>query len=234
MSAQAATLETRPDFRHVEAWIFDLDNTLYPASCDLFAQIDARMTLYVAARLGVPADEARRIQKDYYRDHGTTLNGLMTRHDVDAEDFLAHVHDIDLSVLAPDPALAAALAGLPGRRFVFTNGCRNHAIRVLDRTGLGAHIDDLWDIRTIGFRPKPDPGAYDAVVARAAIAPGRAAMFEDVARNLVPARALGWTTVWLDNGSVWSKQGPTFPVVETRHIDHTIEDLTHFLGRIRT
>jgi putative hydrolase of the HAD superfamily len=234
MSAHAVPAETRPDFRHVEAWIFDLDNTLYPAQCDLFARIDVRMTSYVATLLDVPPDESRRIQKDYYRDHGTTLNGLMTCHGVDPEDFLGKVHDIDLSVLAPDPDLAAALEALPGRRFVFTNGCRNHAERVLGRIGLDRHIDDLWDIRTIGFRPKPDPEAYDAVVARAAIAPARAAMFEDVARNLVPAHALGMTTVWLDNGSVWSKQGPAFPVVEKQHIDHATTDLVRFLGHMRT
>jgi putative hydrolase of the HAD superfamily len=234
MRAKAALTETAPDFRHVEAWVFDLDNTLYPASCDLFAQIDARMTGYVAALLDLAPDEARRVQKDYYRDHGTTLNGLMARHAIDPEDFLGKVHDIDLSVLAPDPGLNAAISALPGRRFVFTNGCRGHAQRVLDRIGLAAHIDDLWDIRTIGFRPKPDARAYDAVVARAAIAPGRAAMFEDVARNLVPARALGMTTVWIDNGSVWSKQGPSFPVVETHHIDHTTDNLAHFLAGVRT
>ena len=125
-----------PDFRHVEAWIFDLDNTLYRADSDLFAQIDARMCDFVSRLLDVPIDEAKRIQKDYYRDHGTTLNGLIKRHDIDPESFLDFVHDIDLSVLAPDPALNEAIARLPGKRFVFTNGCRNYAQRVLERVGL--------------------------------------------------------------------------------------------------
>ena len=223
-----------PDFRHIENWIFDLDNTLYRAETDLFAQIDMRMGAYVARLLDLPPDEARRLQKAYYRDHGTTLNGLIALHDVDAEDFLEDVHDIDLSGLSPDLALNAAIAKLPGRRFVFTNGCGNYAARVLERIGLSALADDVWDIRTAGFVPKPFAAAYDTVVARAGIAPRRAAMFEDLARNLVPARALGMTTVWLDNGSVWSRQGPDFPVADGSHIDYETNDLSAFLSAIRT
>jgi len=222
-----------PDFRHVEAWIFDLDNTLYPAASDLFTQIDARMAAYVARELKLERSEASRLQKAYYRDHGTTLNGLIKLHGVDPEPYLAEVHDIDLSVLAPDPALKEAIERLPGRRFVFTNGCCDYAQRVLDRLGLTGIADEVWDIRTTNFCPKPDPAAYDAVVARAAIAPARAAMFEDLARNLVPAHALGMTTVWLDNGSVWSRQGPEHPVAEARHIDYRTSDLARFLKDIR-
>jgi putative hydrolase of the HAD superfamily len=223
-----------PDFRHIETWIFDLDNTLYRAETDLFAQIDMRMGAYVARLLDLPPDEARRLQKAYYRDHGTTLNGLIALHDVDAEDFLEDVHDIDLSALTPDLALNTAIAKLPGRRFVFTNGCGNYAARVLDRIGLSALADDVWDIRTAGFVPKPFAAAYETVVARSGIAPRRAAMFEDLARNLVPARALGMTTVWLDNGSVWSRQGPDFPVADGSHIDYETNDLSAFLSAIRT
>jgi putative hydrolase of the HAD superfamily len=223
-----------PDFRHIETWIFDLDNTLYRAETDLFAQIDMRMGAYVARLLDLPPDEARRLQKAYYRDHGTTLNGLIALHDVDAEDFLEDVHAIDLSALAPDLALNAAIAKLPGRRFVFTNGCGNYAARVLERIGLSALADDVWDIRTAGFVPKPFAAAYETVVARAGIVPERAAMFEDLARNLVPARALGMTTVWLDNGSVWSRQGPDFPVADRSHIDYETNDLSAFLSAVRT
>lgn len=222
-----------PDFRHVNAWIFDLDNTLYPAASGLFGQIDLRMTEFVADLLGVSPDEARTIQKACYRDHGTTLNGLMRLHGVDPETYLGYVHDIDLSLLADDAHLDAALARLEGRRFVFTNGCRNHAERVLDRLKLAHHFDDIWDIRTIAFRPKPDPLAYDSVLASAGIEPARAAMFEDAARNLVPAHALGMTTVWLRNSSEWSKQGPALPVASGEHIDHEIGDLAQFLHTIR-
>jgi putative hydrolase of the HAD superfamily len=234
LAAMPPAAAEAPDFRHVESWIFDLDNTLYPAASDLFAQIDARMAAYVARELGLDASEAARLQKAYYHDHGTTLNGLIKLHGIDPEPYLAEVHDIDLSVLAPDPALNGAIAALPGRKFVFTNGCRDYAQRVLDRLGLSSLAGAVWDIRTTNFCPKPDPAAYEHVIATAAIVPGRAAMFEDLARNLVPAHALGMTTVWLDNGSIWSRQGPEHPVAEARHIDYTTTDLAQFLKDIRT
>ena len=222
-----------PDFRHVAAWIFDLDNTLYRADSDLFAQIDARMGDFVSRLLGVPPDEANRIQKDYYRDHGTTLNGLIKCHNIDPESFLDYVHDIDLSALSPDAALNEAITLLPGKRFVFTNGCRNYAWRVLERVGLSSSIDELWDIRAISFSPKPEMAAYRTVLAQTGVAPGHCSMFEDVARNLVPAHELGMTTVWLNNGSVWSKQGPEYPIAQSHPIDYEIVDLNQFLRTIR-
>jgi putative hydrolase of the HAD superfamily len=222
-----------PDFRHVDAWIFDLDNTLYPASSGLFAQIDMRMTEFVQKLLGLGAEEARALQKAYYRDHGTTLSGLMRIHGVVPDDYLAYVHDIDLGALAPDASLKSALERLPGRRFIFTNGCRNHAARILGRLDLEDLFDDIWDIKTISFRPKPDPDAYRFVLEQSAIDPARAAMFEDVARNLVPAQELGMTTVWLKNGSLWSKQGPEYPMARAHHVHHETEDLPQFLHSIR-
>jgi putative hydrolase of the HAD superfamily len=225
--------DTAPDLRHVDAWIFDLDNTLYRADSDLFAQIDAQMTSYVADLLSVPPDEARKIQKDYYRDHGTTLSGLMKIHGADPEPFLEHAHDIDLSVLTPDPRLNEIVPRLPGRRFVLTNGCANYAQRVLDRLGLGSAFDGICDIRAMDYQPKPSLAAYNALIAANAIRPERAVLFEDLARNLVPARELGMTTVWLNNGSVWSKQGPEHPIAESRHIDHETQDLAAFLHSIR-
>lgn len=211
---------TQPDFRHVDAWIFDLDNTLYPADCGVFAQIDRRMTEFVAELFKVSGEDARTIQKTYYREHGTTLNGLMRLHDVDPEDYLAYVHNVDLSPLIPEPLLDVALARLNGRRFIFTNGCRHHATRVLERLNLAHRFDGLWDIRSIGFRPKPDPFAYESVLAGAAVSPEQAAMFDDAARNLVPARSLGMTTVWINTHSEWSNQGPALPVANETHIDH--------------
>ncbi len=225
--------ENGPDFRHVDTWIFDLDNTLYRADSDLFALIDARMSAYVANLLGVTTEEARKIQKDYYRDYGTTLSGLIHVHGIDPETFLSDVHDIDLIQLEPDPVLNSAIARLPGRRFVFTNGCRNYAQRVLERVGLADAMADIWDIRTIAFQPKPESAAYERVLTDAGIAPSHAAMFEDVARNLVPAHALGMTTVWINNGSVWSRQGPEHPVAQPHHIDYETTDLSAFLSTIR-
>ena len=221
------------DFRHVRAWFFDLDNTLYPPDCDLFAEIDARMTDYVARLLDVDRAEARRLQKEHYRIHGTTLNGLMTLHGVEPEAFLAYVHDIDLSGLRPQPALGAALARLPGKRYVFTNGCRDHAARVLGRLGLADHFDAIWDIRAVGFQPKPGAAAYRTVLEGAGVAASSCAMFDDIARNLVEAHALGWTTVWLNNGSEWSRQGPAHPIAEPHHIHYETDDLAGFLAAIR-
>ena len=229
ISAQAGTAG---DFCHVRDWIFDLDNTLYRADNGIFAQIDGRMTQFVAQLLGMERDEARRIQKLLYRDHGTTLAGLIAVHKIDPEPYLDFVHDIDLSELAPDPELAAALERLPGRRFVFTNGCRNHALRILERLKLQHLFEQVWDIRTIGFVPKPAQAAYDAAVAAGRIVPDQAAMFDDIARNLVVPHELGMTTVWLDCQSDWSRQGPEFPVASKAHIDHETADLCSFLSGI--
>ncbi|HEY6578103.1 MAG TPA: pyrimidine 5'-nucleotidase [Rhizomicrobium sp.] len=229
----ASAIDAAPDFRHVDVWIFDLDNTLYPAESRLFAQIEARMTLFVQQFLGLDEEAAQRVRKTYYREHGTTLNGLMRMHGVDAETYLAFVHDIDLSALAADTALGRAIERLPGRRFVFTNGCRNHASRILERLALAHLFEELWDIRTIQFRPKPDPESYRAVLGRAGATASRSAMFDDIARNLVPAHALGFTTVWLQNQSPWSKEGPGRPAVAPEHLDYETTDLCGFLQTIR-
>ena len=229
----APALDAAPDFRHVDVWIFDLDNTLYPAESHIFAQIEKRMTLFVQRLLGLEEQEARRVQKAYYREHGTTLNGLMRVHGVDPEAYLAFVHDIDISTLEADAELARAIARLPGRRFVFTNGCRHHAGRILDRLALTHFFEELWDIRTIAFRPKPDLESYRAVLARADAKPGHTAMFDDITRNLAPAHELGCTTVWLRTESEWSKQGPAHPQVSSAQIDYETSDLCEFLGTIR-
>jgi putative hydrolase of the HAD superfamily len=226
-------IDAAPDFRHVDVWIFDLDNTLYPAESCIFAQIEARMTLFVQQSLNLDEQDARRVQKAYYREHGTTLNGLMRVHGVDPDAYLAFVHDIDISALDADTALVDAIARLPGRRFVFTNGCRNHASRILERLAVAGFFAELWDIRTIAFRPKPDPDSYRTVLARAGAEPAHTAMFDDIARNLPPAHELGCTTVWLRNNSEWSKQGPLHPQVSPAHIDYETPDLREFLLTIR-
>ena len=221
-----------PDFRHVTDWIFDLDNTLYRADNGIFAQIEARMTDYVMAFLKLPREEAWNWQKDLYRRHGTTLNGLMREHGAAPDEYLTYVHDIDLSELGPDSAMTAALEKLPGRRFVFTNGCRDHAARILGRLGMTHLFDDVWDIRTMNFQPKPEGAAYDQVVAAGKVACRNAAMFDDIARNLVPARQRGMTTVWLKTDSPWGKTGPLMDIADG-DIDHQTENLTQFLNTIR-
>jgi putative hydrolase of the HAD superfamily len=222
----------RPDFRHVKSWIFDLDNTLYCASNGIFAQIEGRMTEYVMAFLKLPREAAYARQKALYQRYGTTLNGLMREHGASPDDYLHYVHDIDLSSLAADTDLAAAIEKLPGRRFVFTNGCRDHAARILDRLGMSALFDEVWDIRTIAFQPKPQAQAYESVVAAAGLNCSQSAMFDDIARNLVPARALGMTTVWLQSDAPWGKHGPQMDVA-AGDIDHQTDNLTRFLHTIR-
>src|SRR5260221_14037664 len=159
-----------PDFRHVKSWIFDLDNTLYCADSGIFAQIEARMTDYVMAYLKLPRDQAYARQKELYRQYGTTMNGLMREHGASPEDYLHYVHDIDLASLQPDQGLTAAIEKLPGRRFVFTNGCRDHAGRILERLGMTALFDEILDIRTMCFQPKPQMEAYQSVVAASGLA----------------------------------------------------------------
>lgn len=222
-----------PDLRHIGTWIFDLDNTLYRADSNLFVQIESRMTEFIAHRLDVHPGEAYALQHFYYRTYGSTLNGLMECDHVDPEEFLSYIHDVDLTPLRPDPAMRPALMRLPGRRTIFTNGCKNHALRVLDRIGLSGLWDDIWDIRTFGFVPKPQPAAYERIVEAGGFDPHRAAMFEDTARNLVPALAMGMTTVFLHSDERWSIQGPAAGAPLKVHFHHVIDDLAKFLQTIQ-
>jgi putative hydrolase of the HAD superfamily len=212
--------------RHIDSWIFDLDNTLYPASANLFERIDARMTAYVARLLDLDRDAAFRVQKDYFHRHGTTLAGLMADHGVDPHAFLADVHDIEMDVLEHDAPLAAAIARLPGRKLVFTNGDKPYALKVLDRLGLGEAFEAVHDIHAMGLVPKPDPSAYAGLCAAHGIDPTRALFAEDMARNLAPAKAIGMTTLWVDNGS---EQGPD---AARDHIDFTVRDLSSWLNAV--
>ena len=185
----------------IDAWIFDLDNTLYPPSADLFGQIDVRMSDYVARLLSCDPAEARSIQKSYFHLHGTTLRGLMDAHGVDPHDFLGFVHDIDMSALSHDRRLIDGIARLPGRKLVFTNGDGDYAGRVLQGLGLGDAFEGVHDIHACGYLPKPDARAYRSLLDAWRIDPGRALFVEDMARNLKPAKAIGMTTVWVNNGS---------------------------------
>ncbi|TFL18660.1 pyrimidine 5'-nucleotidase [Jannaschia formosa] len=210
-----------PDFDHVTTWVFDLDETLYPPSMPLFPQIEARMTRWIETYLGVSAAEADRLRARWWHDHGTTLAGLMREHDMDPDPFLADVHDIDFSVLSPDPDLRAALAALPGRRVIFTNGTAPYARAVLAARGLS----DLWDavhgIEDAGYIPKPHRAAYQAVFDRDGLEPRRSAMFEDVARNLEVPCELGLRTIHIAPAPVPGD-----------HIQHHAADLTGFLRGI--
>lgn len=215
-----------PALSHVDTWIFDLDNTLYPARANLFALIDARMTAFVADLLKVDRTEAFRVQKEYFLGHGTTLAGLMAHHDVDPHAFLSYVHDIEMDVLEENAPLAAHLACLPGRKLVFTNGDKPYALKVLDRLGLGASFEAVHDIIAMDLAPKPSASAYAGLCAAYDIDPARALFVEDMARNLKPAKAIGMTTVWVDNGSEQHHDA------DRDYVDYRTDDLTHWLEHI--
>jgi putative hydrolase of the HAD superfamily len=227
----------RPDaarFAHVRDWVFDLDNTLYPHHTNLFSQIDVKMTAYVSELLTLPREEARKLQKELYLEYGTTLAGLMARHQIDSDDFLRKVHAIDYSWLVPDPVLGDAIKALPGRKFIFTNGSRSHAENTARQLGILDHFDDIFDIVAAGLTPKPAPQSYDRFVGLHGIVGQNAVMFEDLARNLVVPKSLGMTTVLI----VPRNFEPTFAEIWERDpafddaVDYVTDDLTGFLDRL--
>jgi putative hydrolase of the HAD superfamily len=221
-------------FAHVTDWVFDLDNTLYPHHTNLFSQIDVKMTAYVSELLQLPREEARKLQKELYLEYGTTLKGLMERHQIDSDDFLNKVHDIDYSWLKPDPALGEAIKALPGRKFIFTNGDRGHAERTAGELGILDNFDDIFDIVAAGLTPKPAPETYDRFLALHGIAGPNAVMFEDLARNLIVPKALGMKTVLI----VPNNFEPTFSEIWERDpafddaVDFVTDDLAAFLRTI--
>jgi putative hydrolase of the HAD superfamily len=223
------------DFSHVEAWVFDLDNTLYPADCNLFAEIDTRMGDFIAERFGVSQEEAQRMRKTYYYEYGTTLAGLMRLHDVCPHSFLDYVHDIDLSVIAPAPDLRDALDALPGRKFVFTNGSRRHAESVIARLGIDGRFDDVFDIHALDYiHPKPALEAYERFVRTHGVVARRAAMFDDLPHNLRTAHTLGMTTVLVACGHT---DHPEHRAIAgwgelPSHIHHRTDALAPFLAEI--
>jgi len=230
-------MTNQPDparFAHITDWVFDLDNTLYPHHCNLFSQIDMRMTTYVSQLLDLPREEARALQKELYRQHGTTLRGLMERHQVDPDDFLEKVHDIDYSWIEPDPALGEAIRALPGRKFIFTNGSRSHAERAAERLGVSDHFEDIFDIVAAGLTPKPAKESYDLFVALHRIVGLNAVMFEDIARNLRVPKEIGMTTVLI----VPRNFEPTYSEIWERDpdqadaVDYVTDDLKAFLKAV--
>ena len=218
-----------PCFAHIRDWIFDLDNCLYPASTGLFALIDERMGAYIQRLLGCDPVEARRVQKRHFHTHGTTLAGLMKEHGVNPRDFLEDVHDIPLDRVECDERLGRLLPRLPGRRFVFTNGDEPYARRVLQRIGVDEHFEELHDIHASSYRPKPDPHGYELLCERFAIDPAHALLADDMVQNLAPAKALGMTTIWVDNGSERGDHGYDQTAVDVR-VDNIADWLESILG----
>jgi putative hydrolase of the HAD superfamily len=222
-------------FAHIKTWIFDLDNTLYPHHLNLWQQVDERIRRYIAGFLKISHDEAFRVQKDYYKRYGTSMRGLMTVHGMQPDDFLDFVHQIDHSPLEPNAPLGQAIEKLPGRKLVLTNGTRRHADAVLARLELDRHFDDVFDIVAAELEPKPSRQTYDRFLRTFDVEPSRAAMFEDLARNLVVPHALGMTTVLVVPEHArevlredWELEGR-----DALHVDHVTDDLVGFLQGLR-
>ena len=221
-------------FTPIDAWVFDLDNTLYPRHTNLYVQVDQRIRTFVANLLDLAPEEAQRVQKDYYRRYGTTLRGLMVEHGIEADGFLEYVHDIDHSPVEADPRLAAAIERLPGKRYIMTNGSRAHAEKIAERLGITGHFDDIFDIVAAELLPKPNRETYDRFLAATGVRPGAAAMFEDLARNLVVPQALGMATVLVVPGGTrevfteeWELEGR-----EAAHVEFLTDDLGGFLEEV--
>ena len=217
-------------FGNVETWVFDLDNTLYPHHL-LWQQVDDRIRNFIAEFLKVPHDAAFRIQKDYYKRYGTTMRGLMTEHGLNPDDYLEYVHQIDHSPLEPNPALGAALKKLPGRKLILTNGTRKHADAVMKKLEVHEHFEDVFDIVAAELDPKPLPQIYQRFLARHDVDPAKAAMFEDLARNLEVPHALGMTTVLVVPAGTrevfreqWELEGR-----DEAHVDHVTENIVAFI-----
>ena len=224
----------RRAFAHIDTWVFDLDNTLYPHHVNLWQQVDERIRDYIADFLKVSREEAFRLQKDYYQRYGTSMRGLMTEHGMKPDDFLDFVHQVDHSPLEPNPALGAAIEKLKGRKLILTNGTRHHADKVLGRLGLETHFDDVFDIIAAELEPKPSENTYARFLKAHSVDATRTAMFEDLARNLAVPHALGMTTVLVVPENTrevfresWELEGRDDP-----HVDHVTDDLAAFLEKI--
>ena len=231
MSMQTSANPAPRDFRSIETWVFDLDNTLYPHDLNLWQQIDERIRAFVSDFLRVTHEEAFRVQKDYYKRYGTTMRGLMAEHGMKPDDFLEFVHQIDHSPLLPNPALGAAIEKLVGRKLILTNGTRKHADAVMRRLEIHQHFEDVFDIAAADLDPKPLPQVYDRFLHKHGVDPLKAAMFEDLARNLEVPHMLGMTTVLVVPEKTrevfregWELEGRDAP-----HVDHVTDDLAGFL-----
>jgi putative hydrolase of the HAD superfamily len=213
---------SHPDLSHIDTWLFDLDNTLYPLECGLGAEVDAKLTAYLVELTGLPAAEAFALQKRYLEEHGLTLIGLMRHHGVEPNGFNAMFHDIPLDAIKRDQRLIDGVARLPGRRLVFTNADDVHTLRVLKALGLEHLFDDVFHLISAGYEPKPSPASFERLIAAHAIRPASTAFFEDRAMNLAPAAALGMTTVLVGRGAA-----------PAPFIHHLAPDLAEFLGQVR-
>lgn len=226
MKQRNGTVENFPTWK-IQDWIFDLDNTIYPASMNLFLRVAVRITEFVANHYVVPHDEARVIQKDLFHRYGTTMRGMMAEEAICPDRYLSFVHDIDLSDMSLDQELDKMIGALPGNKHIFTNGTVPHAENVLNAFGVRHHFDQIFDIVAADYIPKPEQHAFNRFISKTKIEPTSAVMIEDMARNLEPAAALGMLTVWLDSDIEWAKRGS-----EAEYVHYQADDLKKFLAAV--
>ena len=208
-------------------WIFDLDNTLYSGETRVFEQVDKRMSKYISEKLNVSILEAKEIQKNYFYKYNTTLNGMMKNHKIEANEFLEFVHDIDIDFLKKDLPLGEELKKLEGKKIIFTNGSKKHALNVTQRIGIDQYFDDIFDIVDCNFIPKPKIEPYKKLVEKHKIDPNLCVLIEDIARNLKPAYEMGMKTVWIENKEPWAAK-----FSDSDFINYRTKNLTEFLKKI--
>jgi len=211
----------------IKCWIFDLDNTLYSGKTKVFEQVDKRMSKYISNKLNVSIDEAKKIQKNYFFEYNTTLNGMIKNHKIDADEFLEFVHDIDIDFLKKDIKLDNELKKLDGKKIIFTNGSKKHAINVTQRIGIHQHFDDIFDIVESEFIPKPAIEPYNKLVKKHKIDPKLCVLVEDIARNLKPAYEMGMKTVWIENDEPWASK-----FSDSDFVNFRTNNLSEFLKKV--
>ena len=215
------------ELRDIKFWLFDLDNTLYSGATKVFDQVDKKMSEFISKKLNINKEEARKIQKNYFIEYNTTLNGMIKNHKIDAKEFLEFVHDIDLSFLKKDVKLGEEIGKIKGKKIIFTNGSRAHAQNVTKRLGIERHFDDIFDIVSADFVPKPSLKPYKKIIEKYKIEPQYSIFIEDIARNLKPAHELGMKTVWIKNDEPWAAE-----FSDSDFINYKTDKLSEFLKEI--
>ena len=213
--------------KSIKYWIFDLDNTLYSGKTRVFEQVDKKMSKYISEKLNITVEEARKIQKNYFHEYNTTLNGMIKNHKIDANEFLEFVHDIDIDFLKKDEKLAEEMKKLEGKKIIFTNGSKKHAINVTRRIGIEQYFDGIFDIVDSDFIPKPSIEPYKKLVEKHKIDPKLSVLVEDIARNLKPAYEMGMKTIWIENDEPWAKK-----FSDANFISFKTNNLSEFLKKI--
>ena len=215
--------------KKINTWIFDLDNTLYSADSGIFQQVHDLMGKFVSSHLDIDIEEAKIIQKNYYKQHGTTLRGMMDNHGVDPDHFLAEVHNLDYSIVGPNHKLNEELKKIQGRKIIYTNANMQHTLNVLERIELSNFFDEIFDIKMANYVPKPAIKPYKQIIEKFDLNPSSSAMFDDIAKNLVPAKKVGFTSVWIDAGyENFSDDIKS----SKKYLDYTTTDLHLFLEKV--